>query len=158
MGRRISYRKLFLIALAAFCLSVQPACAQRDEDSGGEQYGLEGRSRGLMRSPESGDMIVTYPDGDMGVDLGGGLEVRPDGEMMAPYGYREEYRDSQYGATTQDGFVIFPDFEYPEAKGKKEAEKKLKEEYIIFREATTTTTEPTGKGLWGVSDPIEKGE
>jgi len=157
MDKRINYPKICIILCVLILLAAQPAYTQSDEDSGGEQYGLEGRSRGLMRSPDSGDMIVTYPDGDMGINLGGGLEVKPDGEMMAPYGYREEYKDSPYGATTQDGFVIFPDFKYPEAKQKEEEEKKLQDEYLIFREATTTTA-PAGKGLWGVSDPIQKGE
>ena len=114
------------------------------------------------------DYLIQYPDGSYGVDLGGGFETLPTddarrgagaafgaGELLLPEGYREDYKDTQYGAMTQRGFVTFPGFIFPDAKRKEDAAKKrLKDEEqeqkeLIFYEDTTSA----GSSIWGVSSP-----
>lgn len=120
---------------------------------------------------EDDDYLVTYPDGSYGVDLGGGYEVMPNregrgglgatgsrgGELILPYGYREDYKNTQYGAMTQRGFVTFPGFRFSDAariekadkKRLKEEEEGKKEKDMIFQEATTSA----GSSIWGISSP-----
>jgi len=98
------------------------------------------------------DWVVEYPDGDYGIDMGGGYEEMPDrhgGEVLPPKGYREDYMDTQYGPLVQDKFLIFPDFEFPEDKKKEEEEDKETKD-LIFHESTTTTSQSS---LWGVYIP-----
>lgn len=122
-----------------------------------------------VQAQDDDDYLIQYPDGSYGIDLGGGFETLPTddargrvggrpfgaGELLLPEGYREDYKDTQYGAMTQRGFVTFPGFIFPDAKRKEDAAKKrLKEEEqeakeLIFHEDTTSA----GSSIWGVSSP-----
>lgn len=100
------------------------------------------------------DELIVYPDGSFGIDLGEGYETMPDGELMPPGGYREDYKSTSYGAMTSKGFVVFPDFRFPGTRRKIEKVKSEEKEIndYIFYEATTSTPD----SLWGVSSPREK--
>lgn len=112
------------------------------------------------------DGVVTYPDGGWGMDIGGGYQSLPDreveghdgelvdvsGEMVMPEGYRADYRDTPYGAMTQEGFVLFPKFKFQDVKRREKKEEEEKEELLreqIFYEATTRPN----SAIWGVSSP-----
>ena len=118
---------LYCIAFLSAALFLRPALAQRDDD-----------------------MIREYPDGELGIELEGGYEIMPDGELLLSPEYREDYRDSRYGPMTQEGFPVFPGFSFIKPE-KKPAEKK-EEKILIFHEATTTAPESV---LWGVYYPGE---
>jgi hypothetical protein len=112
--------------------------------------GLAGSST-FAWEDESG--LMEYPGGDYGIDMGGGYEVTPDGRILPPQGYRDDYRDTKYGPMTQTGFVVFPGFEFADVKAGGEVEKKKQEEEtkeLIFYEYTTS---PAGNSIWGVSSP-----
>ena len=97
--------------------------------------------------------LQEYPGGDYGVDLGGGYEVTPDGQLLPPQGYRDDYRKTKYGPMTQTGFVVFPGFEFADSAAASDAAKKKEEEKtgaLIFYEYTTS---PAGNSIWGVSSP-----
>ncbi|MEA3488852.1 MAG: hypothetical protein U9R44_00715 [Candidatus Omnitrophota bacterium] len=97
------------------------------------------------------DGVVEYPDGSYGYDIGGGYGYMPDGKTIMPEGYRDPLADSEYGPMTQEGFLIFPKFRFPDSatREKKQKADKKKIEEMMFEEATT---QPNTL-LWGVSDP-----
>ena len=98
--------------------------------------------------------LQEYPGGDYGVDLGGGYEVTPDGQLLPPQDYRDDYRNTEYGPMTQTGFVVFPGFEFADSAAASSAAKKKEEEdkakALIFYSYTTS---PAGNSIWGVSSP-----
>ena len=102
-------------------------------------------------------MLIEYPDGNYGIDIGGGYQTLPSGrqgqtqELMLPSGYREDYKNTNYGAMTQDGLVIFPKFSFTPAADEKKKEEESRGEYI-FHEASTTYYSP----FLGVSSPKKK--
>ena len=98
---------------------------------------------------EEDDGLKEYPDGSYGIDMGSGYETMPDGEFIPPSGYRDEYRDTKYGAMTDKGFVVFPGFRFDKPAKKAEVGKKEEEiEDYIFHEPTTSTSM-----IWGVAGP-----
>ena len=110
---------------------------------------------------DSGDGIVTYPDGRLGMDIGGGYQTTPDGENLMAEAYRAPLANSYYGPMTPKGYELFPKFEFPDSK---EKDAKAKEDRARYQEmfmaptteATTTTAPPERRTLlYGVSSPIE---
>jgi hypothetical protein len=97
-------------------------------------------------------MLREYPDGSYGLDLGGGYDLEPEGDIQPPSPYREDYRSTPYGPSLGRGFEVFPstlDYGKPSPKkteDEKERDKQLKG--YVFYEATTS---PRGSELWGVS-------
>ena len=108
----------------------------------------------LLAADRDEGMLVEYPDGSYGIDMGGGYQTLPGGrggqtqELMLPPGYREDYRNTDYGAMTQDGLVIFPKFSFTPVADQRKKEEESKGEYI-FHEASTTHYSP----FLGVSGP-----
>lgn len=113
----------------------------------------------LIASEKDEGMLIEYPDGNYGIDIGGGYQTLPSGrqgqkeELMLPSGYREDYKNTNYGAMTQKGFVIFPRFSFTPIADQKKKEEETKGEYI-FHEASTTYYSPFS----GVSQPKKKPE
>ncbi|MBD3379934.1 MAG: hypothetical protein GF408_05670 [Candidatus Omnitrophica bacterium] len=103
----------------------------------------------LFVSADEEDGVQMYPGGDYGIDLGGGYEMMPDGELLAPSGFREDYQNTRYGPLAGEGFVVFPDFRFISDKSKKKEKEEPAEEYIFH----PATTETSGSLLWGVSGP-----
>ncbi|MGB3057833.1 MAG: hypothetical protein WBC00_07815 [Candidatus Omnitrophota bacterium] len=94
-----------------------------------------------------------YPDGSYGIDLGDDWQVTPDGDFIGDQATRGEYVDTKYGPTTQEGFLLFPDFHW-DGPAAKAAEKKAAGKYFyIYYEATTTTPPEPGEEV-----PFEEGE
>jgi len=119
----------------------------------------------VVKAESNDDGLREYPDGSYGVDLGGGYELIPGEErggpdqLILPAGYRQEYQDTRYGPTTNTGFAIFPDFEFPKSKAmldlerkKKEEEDKMKE-YLFHEEQEE---EKPKSAIWGVYIPGEE--
>lgn len=100
-------------------------------------------------------MIIEYPDGNYGLDMGGGYQTIPDkkspsGEKtMLPVAYRDEYSNTEYGPMTHKGLPIFPDFRWEK---KKEEDKKKEQKDYVFYESTSTSH----GALLGVSAPRNK--
>jgi hypothetical protein len=116
----------------------------------------------LVFADEDDDGIVVYPDGSLGMDIGGGYQAMPTRgsdryESLPAQAYREPYRNTQYGAQLGDGFVgTFPEFSFK--RGGEVSEKIKEEEEItdyIFHEYTTS---PDVSPLWGFSGPSSAGE
>ncbi len=121
---------------------------------------------GLAR--ERGNGIVEYPDGDLGIDLGGGYEVMPKGhgeyEVLLPAEYREPYENTKYGPMVGDKFLVFPKFKLPETgKGAGVKTKEIKDHIFYELPAEETPTEEAPievpkSIIWGVSGPVKKQE
>ena len=108
------------------------------------------------------DGIIEYPDGAYGVDIGGGYETMPAGrsdlmsagreELLMPAGYREDYKNTRYGAMTQRGFVLFPGFRFPTARREEEKGREEEIEEFIFHPSTTSASESLFRGVSGPED------
>ncbi|MBD3425635.1 MAG: hypothetical protein GF409_00205 [Candidatus Omnitrophica bacterium] len=106
--------------------------------------------------------VVEYPDGALGMDIGGGYQAMPDEQgdeydvLPAPE-YREPYKSTRYGAQLDEGFVgTFPGFSFkergtPSPQLREEQELEI-EEYIFYESTTTQPASP----FWGVSGPAEE--
>lgn len=99
------------------------------------------------------DGIVEYPDGNWGMDIGGGYQTMPDGSMVQPAGYREEYKNTDYGAQTREGFVVFPNFRFDDQKGPSPSEvKETYEKEMIFYASSTGPN----SSMLGISKPRKR--
>jgi hypothetical protein len=100
-------------------------------------------------------MLIEYPDGNYGIDMGGGYQTIPDKKSedgqktMLPPVYRDEYSNTQYGPMTHKGLPIFPDFRWEK---KKEEDKKKEQKDQVFYESTGASH----GALLGVSAPRKK--
>lgn len=103
-------------------------------------------------SAENRNMVREYPDGSYGLDLGGGYDLEPEGDIQPPSPYREDYRSTPYGPSLGRGFEVFPStLDYGKPSPKKTEEEKQRDKELkgyVFYEATTS---PRGSELWGVS-------
>ena len=140
--KKIRFR-LLIICLILF---IHSAAAGKDRGGGSGAGG------------GSGDNMIVYPDGDYGIDLGGGYQIMPSKEtgkyeMILPVGYREDYQDTRYGAMVGNGFINFPGFSL-DKKADKDKEKDSREKEFIFHEATTISS--SENVLWGFSDPVRR--
>ncbi|MDP8299328.1 MAG: hypothetical protein P9L88_05450 [Candidatus Tantalella remota] len=111
------------------------------------------------------DGIIEYPDGAYGMDIGGGYETMPtkaiaagQEELLMPAGYREDYKDTRYGAMTQRGFVLFPGFKFPAAQRAEEKKKAEEIEEYIFHASTTSANDSLFRGVSGPEDYEEEDE
>ncbi|MBD3296284.1 MAG: hypothetical protein GF392_02835 [Candidatus Omnitrophica bacterium] len=97
-------------------------------------------------------MLREYPDGSYGLDLGGGYDLEPQGDIQPPAPYREDYRSTPYGPSLGRGFEVFPSsLNYGKPPPKKTEDEKQRDKELkgyVFHEATTS---PRGSELWGVS-------
>lgn len=100
------------------------------------------------------NMLVDYPDGRYGVDMGGGFVSMPDGTVLPPPEYRSPLANSEYGPMTPTGFSVFPGSSFE--KHEKAYEKKEQQQVndAVFYEGQTTSR----GALWGVSSPRPKQE
>lgn len=91
---------------------------------------------------EADDGTLIYPDGGMGLDLGGGYQTTPDDEVLLPKAYRDPYNTyTRYGPMYGSSF---PTVQNPPAR-KEEESRKITDH--VFHEATTA---PFESMLWGV--------
>jgi len=115
------------------------------------------------------NFLRTYPDGSMGIDIGGGYEVAPVGKggrekLLMPEGYRDNFVNTRFGPMTQKGFSFYPDFKFSdtqrkEDKAKKKVEEEKKEKDYIFQvTGEATTNAPEMSPIWGVYIPPKKSE
>ncbi len=94
---------------------------------------LAGVTTGAFAASSRDDnMLIEYPDGNYGMNLGGGYQTIPDRnspggqKTMLPADYRSPYTDSQYGPMTPQGLPIFPDFRFDKKKDEaKSANRKI---------------------------------
>jgi hypothetical protein len=99
------------------------------------------------------DGIVEYPDGNWGMDIGGGYQTMPDGSMVQPSAFRQEYVNTDYGAQTREGFVVFPNFRFDDQKGPPPSEvKETYEKEIMFYASSTGPN----TSMLGVSKPRKR--
>ncbi|MDD3089656.1 MAG: hypothetical protein PHT95_06910 [Candidatus Omnitrophica bacterium] len=98
-------------------------------------------------------LIVEYPDGSWGVDLGDQYVTAADGTMVMSPDYREDYMNTPYGALTSQGFTVFPSFNFAGSIGKVDPTQKRTEDVIVMYE---TTTSPPPGALWGFSTPVSR--
>ena len=105
----------------------------------------------------SDDNIVVYPDGEYGIDLGGGYQAMPDGTQLLPEGYRDPISDSKYGPQTPEGYMLFPGFKFPDSAARERRSRTRRSEYehmlmMPSTDATTTGAPPQPRTLlWGFS-------
>ncbi|NQT32289.1 MAG: hypothetical protein HQ594_01285 [Candidatus Omnitrophica bacterium] len=99
------------------------------------------------------DGIIEYPDGSLGMDIGGGYQTMPkiqgeDEDFMPAPGYRDDYKDTRYGPMTEQGayFPVMPSFSLPGTR--KPVEKTEEEKEQIFYQMPPEEMEST---IWGFS-------
>ncbi|MDD5633937.1 MAG: hypothetical protein PHW46_01515 [Candidatus Omnitrophica bacterium] len=111
----------------------------------GHSEGFAGRDDGFVQD---------YPGGDYGLDLGGGYESMPDGTLLTPSAYRDDYVSTKYGPMTHEGFVIFPGYDFADTRAQKAQkmliEKQRQRKEQIFHNAFEK--DESGSSLWGFSD------
>ncbi|MGB2599691.1 MAG: hypothetical protein WBB86_06315 [Candidatus Omnitrophota bacterium] len=95
----------------------------------------------LAFAQDDDEMLVEYPDGSYGLDLGEEYEVLPDGDFIGGPAERGEYEDTDYGPTTRRGLEVFPDFRWSRGRKAKALEEEVPGRYYIYYEATTTSAE-----------------